>query len=334
MVNKSNKPKSTLAQITEQVRKKYGQGAAGWACEYDWTGITSTGIICLDRILTYGGLPKGRIIEIIGAEGSGKSTLTYQIISKFQQAGGGIALYDTERRFFVPYAKACGVDIGKKALSIIYAEYAEQGLQICHDFIRSGTVDLVVVDSVAGLVPKDEVEKSVEDWQQGLQARVIGKALRKMLTPLAQSGATIIFVNQLRMKIGVKFGNPEVTPGGRALRFFASIRLDLRRDETIIDEMTKLPTGMQTKLTVKKAMGGEGRVCHYQILYSKGIDIARDLREHAVETGVVGKKESIYRYKEKVWRGKKALDVDIWMDKALYQEIYALTRKELKLDEH
>ncbi len=198
--------KEELKNITDEAQAKYGKGIISWASEYDDVKVVPTGILSLDRILTYGGLPGGRFIEISGSEGAGKSTLTYQIISAVQKAKGNAIIYDTEQRFFGPYAKNCGVKIDAKTLPIIHAQYAEQGLQICEDYIRSGTIDLAIIDSSAGLVPKDEVEGTMSDQQMGLQARIIGKALRKLLTPVAESESLVIFVNQIRMKVGVVFG--------------------------------------------------------------------------------------------------------------------------------
>lgn len=327
--------KKTLEEVTKEAQKKYGKGVVGWACEYDGSKIFHTGVISLDKMLPYGGLPGGRIVEIYGGEGSGKTTLIQRIMAEAQIAGKGVVLYDTERRFFPIYARSCGVDTSKEKLSIVYAEYAEQGLQICQDFIRSGTADLIVVDSVAGLVPKKEAEDDVGDWQQGLQARVMGKALRKMLTPLAESGAMIIFVNQLRIKIGTMFGNPETRPGGRALEFFSSVILDVRKELalSIGEKENKTPIGLKSKVTIKKAMGGEGRVCHYDMLFGKGIDTISDLKENAVAAGVVEKNLSIYKYKDRMWRGKLAFIQAMSNDPKLRKEIYDKVRKELKIDE-
>jgi recombination protein RecA len=281
----------TLSQIT----KRYGDGAVmklGSAPGMD-VEVIPTGSIGLDIALGVGGIPRGRVAEIFGPEGSGKTTLCQHIIAEAQRDGGIAAFIDVEHVLDPTYAAKCGVDINE--LLISQPDTAEQALEITEALVRSGAVDVVVVDSVAALVPRAEIEGEMGDQHVALQARLMSQALRKLTGAIKRSKTAVIFTNQLRMKVGVLFGNPETTPGGRALKFYSSVRLDIRRVQSIKSGNEVI--GNRTKVWVKKnKVAPPFKTAEFDIMYDEGISRAGDLIDVAVEMGLVDKKGAYFSY--------------------------------------
>ncbi len=284
---------ATLATL----KKRFGDGAIMKLGETTKLNVEAipTGALSLDIALGIGGLPKGRIIEIYGPESSGKTTLCQHVIAEAQKLGGVAAFVDVEHALDPAYAKKCGVNI--EELYVSQPDTGEQALEITEALVRSQAIDVVVVDSVAALVPRAEIEGDMGDSHMGLQARLMSQALRKLNGAVKQSNAILIFTNQLRQKIGVVFGNPETTTGGMALRFYASVRLDIRRIQSIKQGAEVI--GNRTKVTVKKnKVAPPFKVAEFDIMYNEGISIAGDVLDLAVEAGIVDKRGSFYNYGE------------------------------------
>ena len=279
------------------LQKRFGEGTImklGEATHLNVEAIP-TGSLSLDIALGIGGVPRGRVIEIYGPEGSGKTTLAQHIVAEAQRMGGVAAFIDMEHALDPAYAARCGVDVDN--LYISQPDTGEQALEIAEALIRSGAVDVVVVDSVAALVPRAEIEGEMGDSHPGLQARLMSQALRKLSGAIKQSNTAMIFTNQLRHKIGVMFGNPETTSGGMALKFYASVRLDMRRIQSIKQGGTVI--GNRTKVTVKKnKVAPPFRVAEFDIMYNEGISRAGDVLDTAVLMGIVEKRGSYYSYGE------------------------------------
>lgn len=282
-----------LEVAVSQIRKRYGDGAImklGSARGMDVEAI-STGSLGLDIALGIGGIPRGRINEIYGPEMSGKTTLCYHIIAEAQKAGGVAAFIDTEHAMDPVYAAKCGVDVD--SLYISQPDDAEQALEITEALVRSGAVDVVVIDSVAALVPRAEIEGDMGDPHMGLQARLMSQALRKLAGAIKRSNTAVIFTNQLRMKIGVLFGSPETTPGGRALKFYSAVRLDMRRVQSI-KEGTNV-VGNRTRVWVKKnKVAPPFKRAEFDIMYDEGISREGDLLDVGTEMGIIEKRGSYY----------------------------------------
>jgi recombination protein RecA len=300
----SDKQKSLLAALA-QIEKLHGKGSAmilGQKPQEDIEAI-STGSLTLDIALGIGGIPKGRIVEIYGPESSGKTTLTLHAIAECQKAGGTAAFIDAEHALDPKYAGLIGVNCNELVLS--QPDTGEQALEITDLLIRSGSVDLIVIDSVAALTPKAEIEGDMGDSHMGLQARLMSQALRKITSNVKKSNCTIIFINQLRMKIGVMFGNPETTTGGNALKFYSSVRLDIRRTGAIKngDEII----GNETRVkVVKNKVAPPLKEARFQILFNKGINRTGELLDLAVEHDIVDKAGAWYSYdKKKIGQGKQ-----------------------------
>jgi recombination protein RecA len=279
------------------LRKRFGDGAIMKLGEsmHLAVEVIPTGALSLDMALGVGGIPRGRVTEIYGPESSGKTTLCQHIIAEAQKRGGIAAFIDVENALDPGYAARCGVDV--ENLYISQPDTGEQALEIAEALVRSGAIDIVVVDSVAALVPRAEIEGEMGDAHMGLQARLMSQALRKLSGAVKQSNTAFIFTNQLRQKIGIMFGNPETTTGGMALRFYSSVRLDMRRVQAIKDGGEVI--GNRTKVTVKKnKVAPPFRVAEFDIMYNEGISRVGDVLDIAVEEGIVEKRGSFYSYGE------------------------------------
>jgi recombination protein RecA len=265
--------------------------------------VIPTGSISLDIALGVGGLPRGRVVEIYGPESSGKSTLALHAVAHAQKAGGTAAFIDAEHALDPIYAEAIGVDLGD--LLVSQPDTGEQALEIADTLIRSGAIDVVVIDSVAALVPKAEIEGEMGDSHVGLQARLMSQALRKLTGAISQSRTTAIFINQLREKVGVMFGSPETTTGGKALKFYASVRLDVRRIETLKDGTEAVGNRTRVKV-VKNKVGRPFRQAEFDILYGEGISREGGLIDMGVEQGFVRKSGAWYTYEgDQLGQGKE-----------------------------
>ena len=253
----------------------------------------STGSISLDLALGVNGIPKGRVTEIFGAEASGKSTLSYHVMSSAQRSGGTAAYIDAEHALDPGYAAKCGVDL--EELLVSQPDTAEQGLEICEYLVRSGAVDVVVIDSVAALVPKAELEGDMGDTHVGLQARLMSQALRKLSAAISRSNTAVIFINQIREKVGVFWGSPEVTPGGRALKFYSSVRIDLRRIESIKQGSGVVGSRVRGRV-LKNKVAPPFRVAEFDIMFDQGISREGDLIDIGVEMGVLKKSGAFYSF--------------------------------------
>jgi len=303
---KSDARAQALNLAIAQITKSFGDGSImklGDAKKIDVQLIPS-GSLSLDLALG-GGYPKGRIIEIYGPESSGKTTLTLHAIAEIQKQGGTAAFIDAEHALDPAYAKRIGVDTAN--LLISQPDNGEQALEICETLVRSGAVDLIVVDSVAALVPQAEIDGDMGEAQMGLQARLMSQAMRKLTGIISKSKATVIFINQIRMKIGVMFGNPETTTGGNALKFYASVRLDIRRIGQI-KEGDNI-TGNRTKVkVVKNKIAAPFRTAEFDIMYNEGISKVGDLLDLAVQYGVIEKSGAFFKYEgDTLGQGREAV---------------------------
>ena len=316
-----NKEKA-LEQALEQIQKQYGKGAIMKLGEEGLTGsvdVISTGSISLDLATGVGGYPRGRIIEIYGPESSGKTTLTLHAIAEAQKAGGKAAFIDAEHALDPVYAKNLGVDVDE--LLVSQPDTGEQALEICEMLARSGAIDLIVIDSVAALVPKAEIQGEMGDSHVGLHARLMSQALRKIAGTVNKTNTCVIFINQLREKIGVMFGNPETTTGGRALKFYASMRLDVRKIETLKrgDEML----GNRTRVKIVKIkVAPPFKKSEFDIMYGTGISLAGDVLDTAVEAKIVDKAGSWYSYNgERIGQGRENVKDYLQSHEEMLEEI-------------
>ena len=323
-----------LNDALKKIEKSFGKGSVMKMGDSKFTHVesTSTGSLKLDIALGIGGYPKGRIIEIYGPESSGKTTLALHAVAEAQKNGGIVAYIDAENAIDVAYARALGVNVDELLLS--QPDTGEQGLAIADELISSGAIDMVVVDSVAALTPKAEIDGEIGDSSVGLQARMMSQALRKMSGGILRTGTTAIFINQLREKIGVMFGNPETTPGGRALKFYSSVRLDVRRRGSI--EPTKADgddvksVGNLTKIKVaKNKVAAPFREIEIEIMFGKGISKTGEMIDLAVDKDIVNKSGSWFAYEgNKIGQGK--VNAIRWLEdpeqKETYDEIYNRVR--------
>ena len=281
-----------------QIDKHFGRGAImrlGQVMRDARVDTISTGSISLDIALGVGGIPRGRVIEVYGTEASGKSTLAYHVMAEAQRAGGTAAYIDAEHALDPAYAGRCGVN--KDDLLVSQPDTAEQGLEICEYLVRSGAVDVVVVDSVAALVPRAELEGDMGDTHVGLQARLMSQALRKLTSAISRSNTAVIFINQIREKVGVFFGNSEVTPGGRALKFYSSVRIDMRRTEAIKQGGEIAGSHVRVRV-VKNKVAPPFRVAEFDIMFNEGISKEGDLIDLGVDMGAVTKSGAFYSFRE------------------------------------
>ena len=302
---KDAKKAQALNDAIKQIEKQFGKGSVmklGDRAAVD-VAVIPTGSLTLDMALGIGGYPKGRIIEIYGPESSGKTTLTLHAIAEVQKQGGTAAFIDAEHAIDPVYAKNLGVNIDELILS--QPDSGEQGLEIAETLVRSGAIDLVVVDSVAALVPQVELDGEMADQQMGLQARLMSKALRKLSGVMNKTDCTIIFINQLREKIGVMFGNPETTTGGRALKFYSSVRVEIRRSE-VIKNGTEIVGNKVNIKVVKNKVAPPFKSTQVDIIYGKGISRDSEVLDLAVDKDIVDKSGAWYAYKgEKIGQGRE-----------------------------
>jgi recombination protein RecA len=283
----------------------------------------------LDAALGIGGVPRGRVVEIFGPESSGKTTICLHIIAEAQRTGGVAAFIDAEHALDIGYAKKLGVDVNNLLLS--QPEYGEQGLEIVETLVRSNALDVIIIDSVAALTPRAEIEGEMGDPTMGVQARLMSQALRKLTSAIAKSKTCVMFTNQLRQKIGVMFGNPETTTGGNALKFYASVRLDVRRIEALKDGQTMIGNRTRVKV-VKNKVAPPFKEAQFDILYNEGISKLGDLIDAAVEHNVIAKSGSWFSYKEdRIGQGRDAVKTYLQTNPALAKEIDTLLRIKLGL---
>jgi recombination protein RecA len=322
--------KKALAAALSQIEKQFGKGSVmrlgDAAASYDVESV-STGSLGLDIALGIGGLPKGRVVEIFGPESSGKTTLTLQVIAEVQRAGGTAAFVDAEHALDPSYAEKLGVNIND--LLVSQPDTGEQALEITDMLVRSSAVDIVVIDSVAALTPKAEIEGEMGEMQVGLHARLMSQALRKLTGNISRSNTMVIFINQMRMKIGVMYGNPETTTGGNALKFYASVRLDIRRIGAI--KNGEEVTGNMTRVkVVKNKVAPPFREAEFEIMYGAGISREGEIIELASAQGIIEKSGAWYSYKgNRIGQGKDNARTYLQSNKEIAREIEDLVRARL-----
>jgi recombination protein RecA len=327
----SNTEKLKALKLTmDKIDKDFGKGSVMMMNErnQDPMEVISTGSIGLDMALGVGGLPKGRVIEIYGPESSGKTTLATHIIAEAQKKGGMCAIVDAEHAFDSAYAQKLGVDIDN--LLISQPDYGEQALEIADRLILSGALDVVVIDSVAALVPKGELEGEMGDSKMGLQARLMSQALRKLTGTISKTNTICIFINQLREKIGVMFGNPETTTGGNALKFYASVRLDIRRMAQIKDGEEAVGNRVKVKV-VKNKVAPPFRTAEFDIVFGEGISKMGEIVDMGVELGIVNKSGSWFSYgTDKLGQGRDTVKQLLHDNPELATEIENKIREKVK----
>jgi recombination protein RecA len=324
--------KKALSLALEQVEKQFGKGTImqlGKQAADIKIGHISTGALTLDIALGIGGLPRGRVVEIYGSEASGKTTLALQSVANVQKSGGVAAYIDVEHAIDPAYAKVIGVDLDE--LLISQPDSGEDALNIAETLVRSNAVDLIVVDSVAALVPRAEIEGEIGDTHVGLQARMMSQALRKLTSAISKSKTCCIFINQIRMKIGVRFGNPETTPGGRALKFYASVRINMRRIAYVKDSAGEA-IGSRTKAkVVKNKVAAPFRTAEFDIMYDEGISWTGSILDLGISTGVIEKKGSFLSYQgSSLGRGREKARELLKEDKKLTDQITADIKTKLE----
>ena len=327
----SNNEKLKALKLTiDKIEKDFGKGSVMMMNEksQDPMDVISTGSIGLDIALGIGGLPKGRIVEIYGPESTGKTTIAIHVIAEAQKKGGMCAIIDAEHAFDSTYAKKLGVDVDN--LLISQPDYGEQGLEIADRLILSGALDVVVIDSVAALVPKGELEGEMGDSKMGLQARLMSQALRKLTATISKTNTICIFINQLREKIGVMFGNPETTTGGNALKFYASVRLDIRRVSQIKDGESAVGNRVKVKV-VKNKVAPPFRSAEFDLVFGEGISKVGEIIDMGVDLGIVQKSGSWFSYNsDKLGQGRETVKQLLLDNPALADEIELKIREKIK----
>lgn len=323
---------STLKITTDQIEHKFGKGAImklGDSTNLQIEAIP-TGALPLDIALGIGGVPRGRIVEIYGPESSGKTTIALHIIAEAQAMGGVVAFIDAEHALDPVYAAKLGVDVDE--LLIAQPDTGEQALEICDMLVRSGAIDCVVIDSVAALVPRAEIEGEIGDTTVGLQARLMSQALRKLAGSLSKSNTTCIFINQLREKIGVMFGNPETTTGGRALKFYSSVRIDIRRIESMKKDGEFIGNRVRAKV-VKNKVAPPFKQAEFDLMYGEGVSKEGCVLDMGVDAGIVRKSGSWFNYgEERLGQGREAAKATLKEHPELRNEIESKVREYYGLD--
>ncbi|MEA3249803.1 MAG: recombinase RecA [Patescibacteria group bacterium] len=317
----------------EQIKQRYGDGSIMKFGEVKKTDIDAvpTGCLSLDLALGVGGVPRGRVIEIFGPEASGKTTLAQHIIAEVQKIGGTAAFVDAEHALDPEYATKLGVNVNE--LLISQPDNGEQALEITETLVRSGAVDVIVIDSVAALVPKAEIEGDMGDSHMGLQARLMSQALRKLTGIVSKTGTSVIFINQIRHKIGIVFGNPETTTGGNALKFYSSVRIEVRRSAQIKQGDKIIGNQVKCKV-VKNKVAPPFRACIFDIMYNEGISISGDLLDLGVEHGVLAKNGNSYSYGEmKLGVGRENAKTTLRADKKLMAKLREEIKKKVEEEE-
>ena len=331
MAQKEADRKRALDLALSQIEKQYGSGAImkmGDATANMTVGAISTGSLSLDIALGIGGLPRGRVTEIYGPESAGKSTLAQHVIAQAQRAGGAVAYIDVEHALDPSYAQDLGINT--EDLLISQPDTGEQALEICEALVRSNAIDCIVVDSVAALVPRAEIEGEMGDSHVGLQARLMSQALRKLTATISRTSTAVIFINQLREKVGVVFGNPEVTPGGRALKFYSSVRIDLRAIESIKKGTTVVGRRVRAKI-VKNKVAAPFRTAEFDIMFTtpRGISRTADVVDLGAESGILTKSGAFYSYGDlRIGQGREAAKAFLYEN----LDILEAVERELRLE--
>jgi recombination protein RecA len=329
MEEKNSDKMKALELALGQIDRQFGKGSVmrlGERVGIDSIDIIPTGSLALDAAIGVGGIPRGRVVEIFGPESSGKTTLALHVVAEAQKRGGIAAFIDAEHAMDAAYARALGVKIDD--LLVSQPDTGEQALEITETLVRSGALDIVVIDSVAALVPRAEIEGEMGDAQMGLQARLMSQALRKLTGAISKSNTTVVFINQIREKIGVMFGNPETTTGGRALKFYASVRLDIRK-LTPIKEGNDI-VGSRTKVkVVKNKVAPPFKEAEFDIMYGMGISKSGDLLDLAVELGAVEKSGTWYTFgQERIGQGRE--NVKKFLEQKENQDLYEKMEKAVR----
>ena len=329
VAEESSEKKRALEMALAGIEKQFGKGSIIRMGERPVQNIEviPTGCLDLDMALGVGGLPRGRVVEIYGPESSGKTTVALHVVAEAQKAGGVAAFIDAEHALDPIYAKKLGVDID--ALYVSQPDTGEQALEICEALVRSGAIDIVVIDSVAALTPKAEIDGEMGDSFVGLQARLMSQALRKLTGIVNKTNCVCIFINQLREKVGVMYGNPETTPGGRALKFYSSVRIDIRRGEQLKDGSTVVGNRTKAKI-VKNKVAPPFRVAEFDILYGEGISKEGNLLDSAVQLDIIHKSGAWFSYgDQRIGQGRENTRKYLKENPAIAAEIEALVRAEL-----
>ena len=327
----SDKKRQAIETIEKEITKEYGEGSImrrGGETKLNIEAIP-TGSLSLDVALGVGGVPRGRVIEVFGPESSGKTTLALHVVAECQKNGGNAAFIDAEHALDPVYAKNLGCNTDD--LLVSQPDSGEQALDILERLVTTGALDVVVIDSVAALVPRKELEGQIGDVTVGLQARLMSQALRKLSGPIAKSNTCVIFINQIREKIGVMFGNPETTPGGRALKFYSSVRLDIRRIAAIKTGTEMIGSRTRVKV-VKNKVAPPFKMTEFDIMYGKGISYSGDVLDIALEAGIITKTGSWFSYKEeKMAQGREKVRLLLENDSKLLKSVVSDVKKYLNL---